>query len=59
MSMQKANQAIDKTVSQLIDKDVRIDEIYGAICVMKRTLELLLSGDILATLERIKEEKAK
>ena len=57
MKMDKINDVIDTTVSGLMDKGATVPEIYGGICTMKRTLDTLLSLDVLDTLDRLRAER--
>jgi hypothetical protein len=57
MKMKKVNDKIDKLVSSMMDEGATLPEIYGGICVMKRTLDTLISVNALETLDRLREER--
>lgn len=57
MKMKKVNDKIDKLVSSLMDEGATLPEIYGGICVMKRTLDTLVSLSAIETLDRLREER--
>lgn len=59
MGYKLAGEIIDHAVSELIDQGVKIDEIYGAICVMKRTLDTLLAAGVIETIDELQKERAK